>query len=102
MTETRINKEADKLRGLSLAELKAQERDQLDQLFRLKFQMKMGQTESLNKIRSLRRQVARIKTLARQHQLGIVPAAVVAAPAKAAAAPAVKAKTKAPKKKGTK
>lgn len=99
MTERRINKAAEKLRGLSLSELHTQEREQMDQLFRLKFQMKMGQTESLNKIQSLRRQVARIKTLSRQHQLGIVPAAAaVAAPA--AKAPAVKAK--AAKKKGNK
>ena len=101
MTERRINKAAEKLRGLSLAELKDQEREQMDQLFRLKFQMKMGQTESLNKIRTLRRQVARLKTLGRQHQLGIVPAAPAAAAAPVAkAAPAAKAKSA--KKKGAK
>jgi large subunit ribosomal protein L29 len=60
---------------MSLNELHAQERDQMDQLFRLKFQMKMGQTESLTKIRSLRRSVARIKTTIRQQQLGVVNAA---------------------------
>jgi large subunit ribosomal protein L29 len=67
-----MNKAAEKLRNMSLNELRAQERDQMDQLFRLKFQMKMGQTESLNKIRSLRRSVARIKTTIRQQQLGLV------------------------------
>jgi large subunit ribosomal protein L29 len=80
-----MNREAEKFRNLSPAELKQQERDQMDQLFRLKFQMKMGQTESLNKIRSLRRNVARLKTISRQHQLGIIPAV------KAATAPAAKA-----------
>jgi large subunit ribosomal protein L29 len=66
-----MSKVADKFRNLSTEELKHQEREQMDQLFRLKFQMKMGQTESLNKIRTLRRNVARIKTLRRQHELGI-------------------------------
>jgi len=63
--------EAEKVRNLSDAELAQAQRDQMDQLFRLKFQMKMGQTESLNKIRSLRRGVARMKTIARERQLGI-------------------------------
>jgi large subunit ribosomal protein L29 len=67
----RVNKEAEKLRNLSAAELQHQEKEQLDQLFRLKFQMKMGQSESLNKIRTLRRSVARLKTMRRQHELGI-------------------------------
>src|SRR5437879_4140621 len=85
---------AEKVRNLTDAELKQNERDSMDQLFRLKFQMKMGQTESLNKIRSLRRGVARLKTIARERQLGLVPTAT-AKPAKAAAvkaAPAAKAK----------
>jgi len=63
--------EAEKVRNLSDAELAQAQRDQMDQLFRLKFQMKMGQTESLNKIRSLRRGVARLKTISRERQLGI-------------------------------
>lgn len=75
MEKKHVNRKAEKLRNLTSAELKNQERDQMDQLFRLKFQMKMGQTESLTKIRELRRNVARLKTLSRQHALGIVPAA---------------------------
>jgi large subunit ribosomal protein L29 len=98
-----MNKAAEKFRNLSPAELKQQERDQMDQLFRLKFQMKMGQTESLNKIRTLRRNVARLKTISRQHQLGIVPVVGgTTAPAepktevkaKSAAKPAAKAEAK--------
>ena len=72
--------EAEKIRNLSDAELAQSQRDQMDQLFRLKFQMKMGQTESLNKIRSLRRGVARLKTIARERALGIAPAPHAAAP----------------------
>ena len=61
--------EAEKIRNLTDAELQHQERELNDQLFRLKFQMRMGQTESLKKIRGLRRDIARIKTVARQRQL---------------------------------
>jgi large subunit ribosomal protein L29 len=93
---------AEKVRNLTDSELKQQERDSMDQLFRLKFQMKMGQTESLNKIRSLRRGVARLKTIARERQLGLVPTATTTAAAKPAKAAAVKAapaaKAKAPVK----
>ena len=64
--------EAEKIRNLSDGELKQQERDQMDQLFRLKFQLKMGQSESLKKIQELRRGVARLKTIARERTLGIV------------------------------
>jgi large subunit ribosomal protein L29 len=61
--------EAEKIRNLTNAELKQQERELNDQLFRLKFQMKMGQTESLKKIRGLRKDIARVKTVARQREL---------------------------------
>ncbi len=61
--------DAEKIRNLTDAELKQQERELNDQLFRLKFQMRMGQTESLKKIRGLRRDIARVKTIARQREL---------------------------------
>jgi len=61
--------EAEKIRNLTDAELEHQERELGDQLFRLKFQMRMGQTESLKKIRGLRRDIARVKTVARQREL---------------------------------
>ena len=61
--------EPEKIRNLTDTELQHQERELSDQLFRLKFQMRMGQTESLKKIRGLRRDIARIKTVARQRQL---------------------------------
>ncbi len=61
--------DAEKIRNLTDAELKQQERELNDQLFRLKFQMRMGQTESLKKIRGLRKDIARVKTVARQRQL---------------------------------
>jgi large subunit ribosomal protein L29 len=61
--------DAEKLRNLTDAELEHQQRELNDQLFRLKFQLKMGQTESLNKIRGLRKDVARIHTVMREKQL---------------------------------
>jgi large subunit ribosomal protein L29 len=54
---------ADKVRNLTDEELKHQERDLADQLFKLKFQLNMGQTESLKKIRGLRKDIARVKTI---------------------------------------
>jgi large subunit ribosomal protein L29 len=67
--------DVEKFRNLTDAELQHQQRELNDQLFRLKFQLKMGQTESLNKIRGLRKDVARIHTVMREKQLGIVRAA---------------------------
>jgi large subunit ribosomal protein L29 len=53
----------DKIRNLTDAELSHQEKDLADQLFKLKFQLNMGQTESLKKIRGLRKDIARVKTI---------------------------------------
>ncbi len=54
----------DKIRNLTEDELVSQERELADQLFKLKFQLNMGQTESLKKIRGLRKDIARVKTIA--------------------------------------
>jgi large subunit ribosomal protein L29 len=54
---------ADKIRNLTEEELNHQERDLADQLFKLKFQLNMGQTESVKKIRGLRKDIARVKTI---------------------------------------
>ncbi|MGA9978534.1 MAG: 50S ribosomal protein L29 [Candidatus Sulfotelmatobacter sp.] len=54
---------ADKIRNLTAEELAHQERDLADQLFKLKFQLNMGQAESLKKIRGLRKDIARVKTI---------------------------------------
>ena len=54
---------AEKIRNLTDVDLGNQERELADQLFKLKFQLNMGQTESLKKIRGLRRDIARVKTI---------------------------------------
>jgi len=61
--------ESEKIRNLTDVELAHQERELNDQLFKLKFQMKMGQTESLKKVQGLKKDIARIKTIARERKL---------------------------------
>src|SRR5262249_29667619 len=61
----------EKIRNLGPDELAHQQRDAADQLFRLKFQLKMGQTSGVKKMRELRKDLARIKTIARERELGI-------------------------------
>ncbi|MGA8430355.1 MAG: 50S ribosomal protein L29 [Candidatus Sulfotelmatobacter sp.] len=58
----------DKIRNLTDEELRHQESELADQLFKLKFQMNMGQTESLKKMRGLRKDIARVKTLMGERQ----------------------------------
>ena len=53
----------DKIRNLTEEELGNQERELADQLFKLKFQLNMGQTESLKKLRGMRKDIARVKTI---------------------------------------
>jgi large subunit ribosomal protein L29 len=53
----------DKIRNLTDAELGSQQRELGDELFKLKFQLNMGQTESLKKMRGLRKDIARVKTI---------------------------------------
>jgi large subunit ribosomal protein L29 len=60
---------AEKVRNLTDEELRQQERELNDQLFKLKFQLNMGQTESLKKIRGLRKDIARVKTIAREREI---------------------------------
>jgi len=66
--------ESEKIRNLTDDELRHQEHELSDQLFKLKFQLKMGQTESLKKIRGLRRDIARVKTITRQRELAATAA----------------------------
>ncbi len=84
----------DKIRNLTDVELNHQQRELADQLFKMKFQLKMGQTESLKKIRELKKDIARVQTVMRQKQIAGGNGA--AAP-QAAASPAVKAKSPAKK-----
>ena len=61
--------DAEKMREWSADELRSKEREFSDQLFRLKFQMASGQSDVLQKIRVLRRDIARVKTILREGEL---------------------------------
>ena len=54
------------LRGLTVDDLKQRATDLDDQVFRLRLQSSMGQAEAGNKIRPLRRERARVKTVLRE------------------------------------
>jgi large subunit ribosomal protein L29 len=60
---------AEKIRNLTDAELDHQKRELSEELFKLKFQLKMGQTESLKKMRGLKKDIARVLTVQREKQL---------------------------------
>jgi large subunit ribosomal protein L29 len=60
---------ADKVRELDNNELNKQEQDAREQMFRLRFQMAMGQTDGLKKLRTLRKDRARLLTILRDRQL---------------------------------
>ena len=63
--------ETEKIRNLNDEELTRQEKQSAEQLFRLRFQMKLGQNEGVKKLRDLRKDIARIKTVARERVLGV-------------------------------
>jgi large subunit ribosomal protein L29 len=61
-----MTKKMNELRDLSAEDLRTRERDLDDQLFRLRIQKSMGQLEAPLKVRHVRRDLARVKTLLRQ------------------------------------
>jgi large subunit ribosomal protein L29 len=63
--------ELDKIRNLSDAELGVEGNKAAEQLFRLRFNLKLGQTEGVKKLRGLKKDIARIKTITRERELGL-------------------------------
>jgi len=61
---------ARKIRDMSIEELERQEAQMKEQLFRLRFQWAMGQTETLKKMRELRKDRARVQTIIREKEGG--------------------------------
>ena len=57
---------AGELRDLGADQLGQRERELTDQLFRMRIQKSMGQLEAPDKIRLVRRDLARVKTVLRQ------------------------------------
>jgi large subunit ribosomal protein L29 len=64
-----MKQNADRARGLDATELNKQLREGAEQIFRLKFQMEMGQTEGLKKLKSLKKERARMLTVLREREL---------------------------------
>ena len=57
------------IREMSVDELQGREKDLDDQIFRLRIQKSMGQLEAPAKVREIRRDLARIKTIIREKEL---------------------------------
>jgi len=95
----------DKIREAGNDELRVQERELTEQIFRLRFQLSTGQAEALKRLRDARKDLARVKTHLRAQELNGTAGSKNAAeknaakPAgKAAAAPAKQAAAKPAKK----
>jgi large subunit ribosomal protein L29 len=58
-----------KVRDLDETELRRQLSEMDEQMFRLQFQMSIGQLEGLKKARAMRKTRARIKTVLREREL---------------------------------
>jgi len=91
-----MKENADKARALDDAEMAKQLHEGAEQMFRLRFQMTMGQMDGLKKYRTLRKERARMLTVINEKKTGHehkpkAPAAPVAA-AETKAAPAAKPK----------
>jgi large subunit ribosomal protein L29 len=56
------------VRELSVDDLRAREKDLADQLFRLRIQKSMGQLETPIRLRLVRRDLAKVKTVLRERQ----------------------------------
>lgn len=92
-----------KFREMDANELGIREHELGEQIFRLRFQLTTGQAESVKKLREARRDLARVKTLQRQQELGIKVAAPESASGSAKAEkPEKKARAKSSAKKSSK
>jgi large subunit ribosomal protein L29 len=59
----------DKLRGLDPAEMRNKLEEIEEQSFRVRFQLSMGQTEGVKRLRENRKDRARLLTYLREHEL---------------------------------
>ncbi|MEI6244028.1 MAG: 50S ribosomal protein L29 [Acidobacteriota bacterium] len=62
----KIAEQLTELRGMTADDLRAKSKDLDDQIFRVRLQLSMGQTESAGKVQPLRRERARVKTVLRE------------------------------------
>jgi large subunit ribosomal protein L29 len=61
---------APEIRELGKDELKGKEKELQEQLFRLRFQKSLGQLDNALKLREVRRDIARVKTVLREKSAG--------------------------------
>ena len=60
--------ELEKIRNLSDEELKTQEAQAAEQIFRIRFAKSLGKQDGIKNLRSLKLDIARIKTIARERK----------------------------------
>jgi large subunit ribosomal protein L29 len=62
-------KRIEKMRDQDTAELNQRQIELAEQVFRLRFQLTTGQAEAVTKLRTARKDLARVKTLLREREL---------------------------------
>ncbi|MEW5984412.1 MAG: 50S ribosomal protein L29 [Acidobacteriota bacterium] len=58
----------EEIRGLAVEDLRQQVKDMQDQLFRMRIQKAMGGLDAPSKVRTVRRDLARVKTILREKE----------------------------------
>ena len=66
--------EIDKIRNMSDDELQSEEAKAAEQLFRIRFAKSLGKQEGVGKIKSLKLDIARFKTIAKERTLATAKA----------------------------
>lgn len=61
--------EMDKVRSFTDEELQGEQTKAAEQLFRIRFAKSLGKQEGIGRIRELKKDIARFKTIARERQL---------------------------------
>ncbi|PSK92884.1 large subunit ribosomal protein L29 [Murinocardiopsis flavida] len=64
---------ASELRGQSVEDLTGKLKEAKEELFNLRFQAATGQLDNHGRLRVVKREIARIYTVMREHELGIMP-----------------------------
>ena len=62
---------ANELRGLNAADLEARLKEAKEELFNLRFQLATGQLTNNRRMRTVRKDIARIYTVMRERELGL-------------------------------
>lgn len=64
---------ATELREQSMEDLVGKLKEAKEELFNLRFQAATGQLDNHSRLRTVKREIARIYTVLREHELGIMP-----------------------------